>query len=293
MYAVDESPILYKKAKGAEFRMPELPEVETVKRTLAPEIEGKEIIGVEVFLAKAVKPRPEIAEEFLPGRVIQKVTRRGKYLILTLDSQVKVAFHLRMTGQLLYQPRETPLAKHTTLRVSLNDGFDLRMVDQRKFGTINIFAPDGAGLAPCGLLTLGPEPFDVDALFSLKKAARRRKGPVKGVLLDQQVLAGLGNIYTDEALFRAGINPARPANSLTEEEWTILYEQICRVLTEGINHRGTTRRDYVDGRGQPGGYQKLLKVYGRKRMACLVCGEPIKYARIAGRGSHFCPHCQK
>ena len=107
------------------------------------------------------------------------MTRRGKYLILTLDSQVKVAFHLRMTGQLLYQPRETPLAKHTTLRVSLNDGFDLRMVDQRKFGTINIFAPDGAGLAPCGLLTLGPEPFDVDALFSLKKAARRRKGPVK------------------------------------------------------------------------------------------------------------------
>lgn len=273
--------------------MPELPEVETVKRTLAPEIEGKKIIDVDVFLAKAVKPRPELAEEFLPGRVIQEVSRRGKYLVLTLDSGVKIAFHLRMTGQLLYQPRETPQAKHTTLRVSLNDGFDLRMVDQRKFGTINIFSPGGVGSAPHGLLTLGPEPFDTDALFSLKRAAQRRKGPVKGVLLDQQVLAGLGNIYTDEALFSAGINPARPANSLTEEEWKHLYDKICRILTEGIKHRGTTRRDYVDGRGRPGGYQELLKVYGRKGMACPICGEPIKYARIAGRGSHFCPHCQK
>lgn len=272
--------------------MPELPEVETVKRTLAPELVGKAIIAVEVLLLKAIKPRAELLEELLPGRVIQEVDRRGKYLILTVDSGVKIAFHLRMTGQLLYETHDTPLAKHTTLRLWLDDGFDLRMVDQRKFGTVNIYSPEGVGLVPQGLLALGPEPFDVGALSRLQQVARGRRGPIKGLLLDQRVLAGLGNIYTDEALFGAGIHPARPAHSLTEAEWEGLYQEICRVLTEGIKHRGTTRRDYVDGRGRPGGYQELLRVYGRKEMACPNCGKPIKYARIAGRGSHFCPNCQ-
>lgn len=272
--------------------MPELPEVETVKRSLAPVLLEKTIVKVEVYLEKAVKPSSARLKKVLPGQNVRNVERRGKYLILTLEQEDRVVFHLRMTGQLLYQPHETPLAKHTTIRFSLDDGCDLRMVDQRKFGTVNLIPAGDQTAAPKGLLTLGPEPLNETALFSLKQAAGRRKGPVKGLLLDQKVIAGLGNIYTDEALFIAGVNPSKPANSLAEGEWDRLYQAICTVVEEGIKHRGTTRRDYVDGRGQPGSYQDLLRVYGRKGGVCPNCGEKIEYARIAGRGSHFCPKCQ-
>jgi|SRR5690554_1722113 len=272
--------------------MPELPEVETVKRSLTPVLLGKTITRVEIYLEKAVKPGSALLKQVLPGQTVHNVERRGKYLILTLEQEDRVVFHLRMTGQLLYQPHETPLAKHTTIKLCLDDDYDLRMVDQRKFGTVNLVPAGDQTAAPKGLVTLGPEPLSEAALRSLKEAAGRRKGPVKGVLLDQKVIAGLGNIYTDEALFIAGINPSKPANSVTEGEWDRLYQAVCIVLEEGIKYRGTTRRDYVDGRGQPGGYQDRLRVYGRKGGVCLNCGEKIKYARIAGRGSHFCPKCQ-
>lgn len=275
--------------------MPELPEVETVKRTLAPHLLNKVITSVEVFLAKAIKPGPEMVQKELPGKRIIEISRRGKYLILSLDNGQKLAFHLRMTGRLLYLHRETPTAKHTVIILRLNDGFDLRMVDQRKFGTVNLFTDDDP---PKGLKNLGPEPLGDEgapwlALESLKKAAKRRTAPIKALLLDQQVIAGLGNIYTDEALFLAGINPARPANSLTEEEWKRLFRAVREVLTEGIRHRGTTRRDYVDGRGEPGDHQHYLKVYGRRNQKCPVCGESINYSRTAGRGTYYCPHCQR
>src|SRR5690554_6103012 len=270
--------------------MPELPEVETIRRTLAPYLPGKEIIGAEPRLAKAFRPDPETFAREVTGRMITELSRRGKYFIVTLDNGRKIAFHLRMSGRLLYSEAHVPPPKHTTLVLRFKDGEELLMEDPRKFGTVHLFA---AGTPPPGLAALGPEPVDEEAvLANLKAAGERRKAPVKAILLDQTVLAGLGNIYTDEALFLAGIDPARPANKLSPEEWEKLYSVVCRVLQEGIDHRGTSRRDYVDGQGEPGTHQEYLRVYGRRVQPCPVCGQPVAYKRVAGRGTHYCRFCQ-
>lgn len=269
--------------------MPELPEVETIRRTLLPHLKGKEIVGVEVYLTKAVRPDPDTFKKMLIGRKITTLTRRGKFLIFSLDSGEKMAFHLRMTGRLLYFPSPSPMPRHTTLVLKLKDGGELQMEDYRKFGTVHLFAHE----PPPGLARLGPEPWDGQALERLQTVGKRRKGPVKALLLDQTVLAGLGNIYTDEALFAAGIDPARPANTLSPEDWEKLHTAVCHVLEEGLAHQGTSRRDYVDGQGRPGTHQDYLQVYGRKAQPCFRCGGPLNYCRVAGRGTHYCPNCQR
>jgi formamidopyrimidine-DNA glycosylase len=273
--------------------MPELPEVETVRRSLLPVVIDKEIQEVEIFLEKAVRPiAPEELKLALIGRKIEDLLRRGKYLIFILDNSQRVAFHLRMTGKLLYKAGLSAPEKHTTLILSFSDGNSLHFVDPRKFGTVVLYEPANP---PAGLKKLGPEPVADKkevVLFSLKTAASRRKGPIKGLLLDQTVIAGLGNIYADETLFRAGVHPTCPAREITAQEWERIYQSIQEILTKAINHRGTTRQDYVDGRGEPGEYQNYLNVYGRKEESCLVCGGTINYTRVAGRGTHYCPNCQ-
>lgn len=256
---------------------------------MIPHLQGKEIAGAEVYLAKAVRPEPGTFKKLLVGRKISRITRRGKYLIFSLDNGKKAAFHLRMTGRLLYFPASSPPPRHTTLVLKLKDGGELQMEDSRKFGTVHLFERN----PPPGLARLGPEPWDKQALKSLQTAGKKRKAPVKALLLDQTVLAGLGNIYTDEALFAAGIDPARPAKTLSPEDWENLYNAVCRVLEEGLAHRGTSRRDYVDGQGEPGTHQDYLRVYGRKRQPCPRCGRPLIYRRVAGRGTHYCPSCQQ
>lgn len=273
--------------------MPELPEVETIRRSLLPLVQGAVIDEVQVYLAKAVKPAPAEFEAGLAGRQITAIERRGKYLLFQLDSGQRLAIHLRMAGSLVWQSGTPSLAKHTTLVLSFQDGNSLHFVDPRKFGTAVLFPP---AAPPAGLTALGLEPLNTakeELMAVLEEAAARRSGPVKGLLLDQRVLAGLGNIYADEVLFAAGISPTRPAREVTRAEWEKIYESIVRILNKAVAYRGTSQRDYVDGRGEAGEFQHHLKVYGRKKETCLECGEPLVYARVAGRGTHYCSTCQK
>ncbi len=273
--------------------MPELPEVETIRRSLLPLLTGKKIEAVEVYLEKAVKPSPGKLRDGLPGREIVEIERRGKYLTLQLDDGQRVTFHLRMAGRLVFMPVSAPLEKHTTLSITFTDGNSLRFVDPRKFGTVVYHAPSEP---PVGLRKLGPEPLTTpkaEVLARWQTAAARRKGPVKGLLLDQEVLAGLGNIYADETLFLAGVRPERPANAISAREWEKIYESMITVLNDSIGHRGTSQRDYVDGLGEKGYHQVYLQVYGRKREPCRKCGTELVYTRVAGRGTHYCPHCQQ
>ncbi|NLC53872.1 MAG: DNA-formamidopyrimidine glycosylase [Firmicutes bacterium] len=272
--------------------MPELPEVETIRRSLLPLVQGAVIDQVQVFLEKAVKPGPAEFEAGLAGRQITGIQRRGKYLLFELDSGQRLAIHLRMAGRLVWQNRATTLAKHTTLVMDFQDGKSLHFVDPRKFGTAVLFPP---AAPPAGLTALGLEPLTTEKealLAALKEAAARRSGPVKGLLLDQRILAGLGNIYADEVLFAAGVSPLRPAREVTAAEWEKIYGSIVRILNKALAYRGTSQRDYVDGRGEAGEFQHHLKVYGRKKELCLDCGAPLVYARVAGRGTHYCPTCQ-
>ncbi|NLW55591.1 MAG: bifunctional DNA-formamidopyrimidine glycosylase/DNA-(apurinic or apyrimidinic site) lyase [Firmicutes bacterium] len=272
--------------------MPELPEVETIRRSLLPLLPGKKIEEAQIFLEKAVKPSPEAVRDGLIGREIMDIKRRGKYLIIQLDNEQWVTIHLRMSGRLVFMPASAPLEKHTTLTLEFTDGNSLRFVDPRKFGTVVLHAPTEP---PAGLSTLGPEPLTTpkaEMLERLQTAAARRPGPVKGMLLDQRVLAGLGNIYVDEALFLAGVRPERPANGICAAEWEKIYESMLKVLNDSIEHRGTSERDYVDGLGEPGYHQVYLQVYGRKREPCRKCGTELIYTRVAGRGTHYCPNCQ-
>ena len=232
--------------------MPELPEVETIRRSLAPLVEGKVIREARVYLSKAVKPAPEEFAAELKEKRITNLERRGKYLLFLLDTGQQLVFHLRMSGRLVWQGEDSPLAKHTTLVLLLTDGQSLHFVDPRKFGTA-VLSPPAA--LPGGLAGLGLEPLTTEKeklLAVLAKAAARRSGPVKGLLLDQSVIAGLGNIYADEVLFAAGISPLRPAREVTPYEWERVYQKMIAILNESLTHRGTSRRDYVDGRGEPG-----------------------------------------
>jgi formamidopyrimidine-DNA glycosylase len=270
--------------------MPELPEVETIRRSLEPLITGRRIIGVRIILLKALRGiTPEMFTGAVSGETIKAVERRGKYLILRLTNNMRIIFHLRMTGRLVFSTVDDPAAKYTTMVLEFEGGKELRFEDTRKFGTIDLL--DEGMSHPMN--TLGPEPLAPDwSAKDLSEAAKNRQAAVKGFLLDQKVVAGLGNIYADEALFRAKINPNTPANAIKREEWVRLHDSIRTVLTESIKYKGTTARDFVDGQGHAGAFQTRLNVYGRTNQPCLVCGTPIHRQRIAGRSSHFCPVCQ-
>jgi formamidopyrimidine-DNA glycosylase len=272
--------------------LPELPEVETIRLTLEPKLLQHQITGGEVLLPKLiVDSTPADFLQKVTGQKITAVERRGKYLLLKLAGKLVLAIHLRMTGRLTVCPVAGPLEKATYLRLTLDDGHELRFCDQRKFGKVLLFPENSL---PPGIGKLGPEPLHKD--FSPKILAGRlgnRALAIKKALLNQDIIAGLGNIYTDEALFLAGIHPARPSNSLTLNELQALYKAIRHVLSEGIEHHGTTKQHFCDGEGKPGSHQEYLRVYGRKGQPCLQCGSPIVKMNFGGRGTHFCPICQR
>lgn len=274
--------------------MPELPEVETVKRTLQPKLAGLSFEGAEVFLAKVVRtPESFRLDELIAGKKLLKLGRRGKYLLMLLSDGFSLVVHLRMTGRLTYCGKDTPVDKHTHVVFNLNNGDQLRFADMRQFGRIWLLPTDSLESLP-GFKDLGVEPFD--EIFTrdfLKKELRRRHSRIKPLLLDQTFIAGLGNIYTDEALHRARINPERLATTLNAREVAHLYRAIREVLQEGIENRGTTVRDFIDSDGRAGHYQEMLRVYSRENKPCPACGKGIVKKKIGGRSSYFCPACQK
>lgn len=273
--------------------MPELPEVETIRRSLAPRLLAKRIERFEAFLPKAVKGLSVgEARERLVGQVIGGVSRRGKYLLLELARGDRLAFHLRMTGQLLLRAADSPREAHVHLVFGLSGLEELRYADLRKFGGFD-YLTRGRPL-PGGLATLGPEPLGEEFTpEALADALHGRRAPLKSVLLDQRRVAGIGNIYADEILHRAGLSPTKPAGSLDAAAIEHLHGIIRAVLAEGIAYRGTTKRNYVDGDGRPGEYQERLRVYGRAGRPCCVCGTGIERTVVGGRGTYYCPRCQK
>ncbi len=273
--------------------MPELPEVETVRRTLEPHLLGRRVREIYIYLERIVK-KPEVAEfrRLLVNRTIETVDRRGKYLLLRLEGNYTWVIHLRMTGQLIHTGERLE-DRHLRLAFLLDDGTWLNFIDMRTFGSMYLLPGDRLDEIR-GLKTMGPEPLSSDffpADFHARLSGSSR--PVKTVLLDQTVVAGLGNIYADEALFLAGIHPARRASFLSENEAERLYRAVIDVLRQGIKNRGTTFRDYVDGAGKSGSNQFSLSVYNRSGQACLRCGGEIEKIRLGGRGTSFCPRCQK
>lgn len=273
--------------------MPELPEVEVVRRSLEPALRGSRIIRVlagehpdDLLLV----PFDAFARS-LAGQVITRLDRRGKTLLIELDSGATVTVHLGMTGALVLARPGDPVLPHRHLTILLDGERELRYHDIRRFGRI--------GLLPLGErdrfeARFGPEPHAPELTpEQLHQRLARHRRPVKALLLDQSFLAGIGNIYADEALFRAGIHPRRPADTLDVEEAQRLLQALRAVLDEAIRRRGTTIRTYRDGQGRSGTNQAFLRVYGRPPgTPCPVCGTPLERTVVAQRGTTYCPRCQ-
>ncbi|XOQ12456.1 MAG: DNA-formamidopyrimidine glycosylase [Shouchella clausii] len=273
--------------------MPELPEVETVRRTLLQLVKNKTIADVEVGWPKMIK-EPDDVERFvqlLKGQTIEDIGRRGKFLLFVLNDYVLVS-HLRMEGRYgLYQPTDEK-TKHTHVVFSFTDGSELRYADVRKFGTMHLFAK-GAEHVAMPLAQLGVEPFSEQFTVELlEQAYAKTTRAIKTALLDQKTVVGLGNIYVDEALFRSGIHPERKASSLSKEEYQNLHKEIKRTLKEAIEAGGSSIKSYVNGQGEIGMFQQQLHVYGRKQQPCHHCDTAIEKIVVGGRGTHYCPNCQ-
>lgn len=274
--------------------MPELPEVETVRRTLEQLVLHKKIERVTVTWPKIIK-KPAEVEQFkdaLVGQTIEEIGRRGKFLILYTTDFALVS-HLRMEGRYgLYSP-EDDIDKHTHVIFYFTDGTQLRYRDVRKFGTMHLFKK-GEEFIALPLSQLGPEPFSEEfTVERMQHMLSKTERSIKTVLLDQKVVVGLGNIYVDEALFRSGIHPERSANSLTKKELLKLHHEIVRTLQEAVDKGGSTIRSYVNSQGQIGMFQLELFVYGRKGEACKTCSSELERIVVGGRGTVFCPKCQK
>ncbi|MDA0267547.1 MAG: DNA-formamidopyrimidine glycosylase [Cyanobacteria bacterium] len=280
--------------------MPELPEVETVRRGLNRVTLNKPVRGGEVLLLRSIA-YPDSVEDFWGGVTQAQIIqwqRRGKYLLANLSGPTGEAagwlgVHLRMTGQLLWVPSTEPVTQHCRVRLVLGDR-ELRFVDQRTFGRLWWVPP---GQRPetimTGLAKLGPEPFELG--FSpeyLYQATRHRSRPIKNALLDQRLVAGIGNIYADESLFISGIRPDIPSGRLGRSRLTRLHGAVQQVLTASIEAGGTTFSDFRDVHGVNGNYGGVAWVYDRKGEPCRTCQTPIQRIKLAGRSSHYCPSCQ-
>ncbi|MED4813129.1 DNA-formamidopyrimidine glycosylase [Bacillus atrophaeus] len=274
--------------------MPELPEVETVRRTLTGLVRGKTIKSVEIRWPNIIK-RPAEPEEFarnLIGETIQSIGRRGKFLLFHLDHFVMVS-HLRMEGKYGLHQAEDPDDKHVHVVFTMTDGTQLRYRDVRKFGTMHLFHP-GEEMRELPLSQLGPEPDDKEFTdVYLKERLMKTNRAVKTALLDQKAVVGLGNIYVDEALFRAGIHPETKANQLSAQKIKKLHEEIKNTLQEAIDAGGSTVRSYINSQGEIGMFQLRHFVYGKKDKPCKTCGTMISKIVVGGRGTHFCAKCQK
>ncbi|GGF92151.1 DNA-formamidopyrimidine glycosylase [Paenibacillus aceti] len=273
--------------------MPELPEVETVRRTLTDLVVGKTIQSVTVSLPRIIQ-KPDDIHQFeldLAGHRILEMGRRGKFLRFIMDGVVLVS-HLRMEGRYgLYQSGD-PVEKHTHVIFYFTDGTELRYRDVRQFGTMHLFAA-GDEFNHKPLSKLGLEPLDDAFTYeAFRDVIARRTTKIKVALLNQEYIVGLGNIYVDEALFRAGIHPETPACELHEEQLRKLHAMILETLNEAVEAGGSSIKSYVNGQGEMGMFQQLLRIYGRKDEPCVVCGHVVEKTVVGGRGTHFCPVCQ-
>lgn len=281
--------------------MPELPEVETVRRGLNTITRAQPITGAEVLYSRSIGAPASILafSDGVAGSSINTWHRRGKYLLAQLiDSLGKhsgwLGVHLRMSGQLLWVSPDAAIHKHTRVILRFGDRHQLRFVDQRTFGQMWWVSPDQEPeQVISGLLRLGPEPFsDEFSLAYFREYLRDRKRPIKNALLDQSLVAGVGNIYADEALFLSGIRPTRLCGKLTRSQSQKLWEAIRQVLQAGIEAGGTTFSSFKGVTGVNGNYGGEAWVYGRKGEPCKICQEAIEQIKLAGRSAHFCPQCQ-
>jgi formamidopyrimidine-DNA glycosylase len=271
--------------------MPELPEVETIRRQLAPHVEGRRIVEVEILDPRWTRPTPpEWVEAELRGARVDRLSRRGKYLIWSLRNDRHLLMHLRMTGALLFDPDLEP--PHTRVRFELDGGDRLVYVDPRRFGTGHLL-PGSAERDAYLAGRLGIEPLTPDfTLEHLRRITRGRRAPIKAFVLDQRQIAGVGNIYADEALFRAGIHPLRAAGTLTRAQLERLREGIEGALSAGIEAKGATIDDFRHVDGARGSFQDRFLVHLRAGKGCPTCGAPIRKIVAAGRGTYVCEHCQ-
>lgn len=273
--------------------MPELPEVETVRRTLNQLVAGKRIERVTVRLPRIIQ-RPSEPEQFsaaLEGRTIRTVERRGKFLRIMMEDLVLVS-HLRMEGRYGVFTQDEPIEHHTHVIFHFDDGTELRYKDVRQFGTMHLFTPEEELVLP-PLNKLGIEPLDETFTLNVfKERLSRRTTRIKPLLLNQEYVVGLGNIYVDEALFTAGIHPERTADSLKRPEWARLYEAVRATLARAVEAGGSSIKSYVNGQGEMGMFQHELLVYGRKNEPCSRCGRSIEKLVVGGRGTHICTSCQ-
>lgn len=271
--------------------MPELPEVETIAEDLRGQLPGRRFVAAHILWPRTLAaPDPESLNARLAGRTVLDVGRRGKYLLIHLDAGETLIIHLRMTGQVTVAPDGNPALAdaHVRAHFDLAGGYHLIFTDARKFGRIWLVQDvlDVIG-------KLGPEPLDFGFTAELLgQRLHRRRTAMKALLLDQTIIAGVGNIYADEALFLAGIHPLRGGASLAEDEIGRLHAALRSVLLESIDQRGTLLRDYRTPYGADGAYKSRLRVYGQPGRPCPRCGTPVARIRVTQRSTHFCPQCQ-
>jgi formamidopyrimidine-DNA glycosylase len=272
--------------------VPELPEVETIRRQLAPLVEGRTLARLEIADPRWCEPlAPEALVDALAGRRVERLGRRGKYLLWQAQDEVTLVLHLRMTGTLLYDaPDGTPYRR---VRMTLDDGHHLSFCDPRRFGTGELMLGDAAIHAFLDA-RLGVEPLGPDFTTErLRLLARGRRAPVKAFLLDQRRIAGVGNIYADEALFRARIHPLTPAGRLKRPQLEALHDAVRIVLTAGIDAGGSTIDDFRHADGVRGSFQDEFLVHRRRGEPCPVCGDEVVKLVAAGRGTYVCQSCQR
>lgn len=268
--------------------MPELPEVETIKRDLEKLVIRKKIIKVELLDKKLIKGiKPEQLVKTVEKTTIEEIIRRGKYLIFAISDNKFLVFHLKLTGQLIYGPAD----RKSRAIFHFAQGESLNFLDRRRFAELRL---SNDWTKEKGIVDMGPEPFDKNfTVGKFQEMLAKKKTKIKPLLMDQNFLAGIGNIYAQETLFRVGINPLRPANKLIPEEIKKLYLAIKDVLSEAIKYRGSSVDAYVDAEGKKGGMEQRLCVYGRGGQSCLNCGILLKEIKLAGRGTTFCSQCQR
>lgn len=275
--------------------MPELPEVETIKNQLGKKLKGKKIKDVKILFAKIVKaPLNDFRRAVLNSKIIN-IRRRAKLIIIDISNGYSLLIHLKMTGQLIYHPnfRNSSCDAHTHLILNFQNNGELFYNDQRKFGYIKLLKTDK--IKELLDKEYGPEPLDKRFTLSIfkKLLIKKPRARIKQSLLDQKNIAGIGNIYADEILFFSGIRPARIISTLTENEIKKIFQGIKKILANAIKFRGSSVSNYLDSRGRAGKYHLKLKVYSRHSQPCLKCKTKIQKIKLAGRGTHFCPKCQK
>jgi formamidopyrimidine-DNA glycosylase len=273
--------------------MPELPEVETVCRGMQKTVSNLKITDVRVTLPKLINTAPAQFRQTLIGRTILCTNRRAKVIIIQLSGGYYLLVHLKMSGQLLYQPKTAPVLKHTHIIFSLNNKYQLRFRDQRQFGYIKLADESGKDEF-FARMNYGPEPlaktFTLESFKALLKT--RSNSRIKPLLMDPTFISGIGNLYADEILFYAKIYPLRKASSLTDKEIKMIYQGIKQILAFAIKKRGSSVELYVDIEGKRGGFVPYIKAYDREDQRCHRCKTPIKRIKIGSRSAYFCPQCQ-